>query len=753
MITVEGPNGVTIQFPDDTDPATIDRVMREAYAKEAPQRDEKGMAARASKMSRQEMVDTYRSLPQDDPFVGFLAREIAKPQRGETARQAQDRAYGKLSDAAGGLSTTGSAAATFLQGAPFAGEWMDELLGTIGSITGPNDAQTNVRAIREGREKFQKDNPKTSLGLQIGGGTAGAMVGAGVAPWWAPESLVGKVAYGGGSGLGLGALEGYISGLGSGTDAESRKENANTRAVVSGILGTLVGGGAPLLQAGASGLIRKALDRVNIRANAEQAGLSKPSYEILSRALEADGSILPPNVQGPPAGAYQMSRRGPDAMIADSGPASAGLLDAVMQNGGEAARVGRDAVETRAGRSLQTVNQALDQTLGTPRGIGTMEDGIRQGSRTARQVAYEAAYSQPINYSVPQGQQLEQWFQQIPGDILQRANRLMQVRREPASAQILLRQQPDGSFAAERLPDVRQWDYITRAMNDVAQSNDGQGALGGQTDIGAGFQDFSRDIRSTLRGLVGEYGVALDTAADAIDARNALRFGERLLSPATTRDEVARTLAGYSAAERRHAALGMRSRIDEVLSNVKRVASDPNIDARESMQALRDLSSRGAREKISALLGQTQADPLFQQLDQAGYALGLRAATATNSKTAARQELQSMLRDFTDEGVVNKLTSGENINAFKAAVQNLFNTTAQGKQASRDRVATEVARFLTAQNPQGLLRLIQQISTQSPRNIANADQAGWLLTGAVAPSVYQLGQQYTGRAVATRGPR
>lgn len=751
-VTVPGTN-ISIQFPEGTDPATIEQVMRQAHEQAQPKRDEAALADRIKGMSHQEMVDTYRSLPKDDPLVGFLAERIARPKDGETPEQAQERAYGKISDAPGALSTTGSAAATFLQGVPFAGEWMDEALAKIGTLTGPNSEETNLRAIREGRSNFQKENPKTALGLQVGGGLTGAAVAAGALPWWAPESLMARVLYGTGAGAGGGAAEGYVSGYGAGTDADSRSSEAQVRALIGSALGGITGGAIPVVQAGGAKAVRALLDRRNVSANARQAGLSKPSYELLSRALEADGSILPPNMQGPSAGQFRIAQRGPDAMVADSGPASAGLLDAVMQSGGEGARVGRDAVESRASRSLQTANQALDTAMGTPQGIQTMETGIRQGTQNARRVAYETAYSQPINYAVPQGQQLEQWFRQIPGDILQRANRLMQVRREPASAQILLRQQPDGSFVAERLPDVRQWDYITRAMNDIAATNDGAGALGGQTDIGAGFQSFSRDIRQTLRGLVSDYGVALDTAADAIDARNALRFGERLLSPATTRDEVANTLAGFSQAERRHAALGVRSSIDEVLANVKRVASDPNMDAREAMAALRNLSSRGAREKITALLGQRPAEQLFQQLDQAGHSLELRAAVATNSKTAARQGFNETLKDYTDEGIANKLMSGENINAFKAAVQELFNTTVKDKQQVRDRVGGEIARFLTEANPQGLMRLLQQIATQSPQNVARAGRISTGITSGLAPVPYLLGTRGRETTAAGRGPR
>ena len=751
-VTIPDTN-VTIKFPEGTDPATVDQVMRQAYEQAMPKRDEAGMADRIKGMSHQQLVDTYRSLPKDDPFVGYLAKQLAKPQKGETPEQAQERAYGKLSDATDKLSTTGSAAATYLQGVPFAGEWMDEMLAKLGAMTGPNNEQTNLRAIREGRDRFQKENPKTATGLQIAGGINGAAVAAGVLPWWAPESLAMQVLYGTTAGAAGGAADGYVSGYGAGTDEKSRKAEAQNRAIVNGALGAATGGILPLATAGLGAAGRKLLDWWNISSNAEQAGLSRPSYELLTRGMEADGAILPPNVQGPPAGPFRISQYGPDAMVADSGPASEGLLDSVIQSGGPAARVGTDAVESRAARSLQTTNQALDRGMGTPQGIETMEQGIRRGSQNARRTTYEAAYRQPINYAVPQGQQLEAWFRQVPGDILQRANRLMQVRREPASAQMLLRQQPDGTFVAERLPDVRQWDYITRAMNDIAQTNDGAGALGGQTDIGSGFQSFSRDIRQTLRGLVGEYGTALDTAADAIDARNALRFGERMLSPGTTRDEVANTLAGYSAAERRHAALGVRSSIDETLSNVKRVASDANLDAREALAALRNLSSRGAREKISALLGNAPAQQVFEQLDQAGRALELRAGVSANTRTAVRQEFKQTLKDYTDEGVYNKMTSGEGINAFKSAVQALFNTTAKGKQQSRDRVAEEISRFLTDGNPQQMMQLIQQIAHQNPQNIATANQAAKRLTSGVGLVPYLLATQGTGTAATTRGPR
>ena len=111
-VTIPNTN-VTIKFPEGTDPATIDQVMRQAHEQAMPKRDEAGMADRIKGMSRQQMVDTYRSLPKDDPLVGYLAERIAKPQQGETPQQAQERAYGKISDSTDKMGSTGGAAATF----------------------------------------------------------------------------------------------------------------------------------------------------------------------------------------------------------------------------------------------------------------------------------------------------------------------------------------------------------------------------------------------------------------------------------------------------------------------------------------------------------------------------------------------------------------------------------------------------------------------------------------------------------------
>lgn len=647
-----------------------------------------------------------------------------------------------------GLGTAGDAAATFLKGVPFVGEYADEALGAVAPYVGPNSAETATQAIRSGQDRMERENPKTALGLKLSGGVAGSIPAIGMAPWGAPATMGGKMLYGAGAGGMLGGLEGGVSGYGSGTDDQSRMDNAKSRAIVGALLGTAIGGAAPPLMEGVTRGGRWLMDQFNVAQQAKQAGLSTPSHEILTRAMEADGSLTG-------AGAQNIRAAGPDAMPVDAGPNAVALLDATIQRSGKAGNVARDAIEQRAANANQTVTGALDRTLGPYQGIGTAEDALRTGSSSARRAAYDAAYSAPINYADPSGQAIESLLARVPGDAIASANKLMQLGGDK-SKQIMAQIAPDGSVTYKVMPDVRQLDYITRALNQAAKSGEGMGALGGQTDIGRQYQNLARELRDAMKSAVPEYGRALDTAAQPIAAREALRTGEDLLSRSVTRDDVVNNLKGMSQAELKNARSGVRSYIDEKLANVTRALTDTNMDAREAVAAVKELSSRANREKITALVGRQEADRMFTAIDRAAKALDLRAGVAQNSKTFARQEIDRTVKDYTDSGVVQAIRSGEPINATKRIVQSLLGGTSQVKQAKQDKVYEEIARFLTSHrgaDAERAYQLLQGIAQNSPKNAKLASLIAKALTAGGAPVAYQTGTQLlTGRAE-RQGPR
>lgn len=694
---------------------------------------------RAAGMNHQQMVDEYRKTKPGDAWGDYLASQIERPQQGETPEQAKVRAEGTGSTSRVDMSPTGKAASTFLQGVPFAGEYADEALGWAAGKLGMQTQEDATNAIRGAQQDMDQENPKTAMALRVGGGLAGSAVGAGVMPWWTPQSLLGQTAYGAGMGAGIGGAEGAVAGYGSGTDPESRAANAKSRAAWGAGIGGLVGGLAPAVTAGLSNLGRRGLDWWNVRNEARQLGMERPAYEHVIRALEADDAFGP-------GGQQRIAQAGNEAMLADAGPATENLLDATQRTAGEGSALARQRIEGRAARAGLQGNDALDNALGVPRGMETMQEANRVGTQAARSTAYDAAYAAPIDYSTAQGQQLEQMFPEIPQDVLRTANRLMQVRREPASAQIILRQMPDGSFVPERLPDVRQWDYITRAMNDLAEGQEGRGALGGQTGIGSGFQDWSRDIRRTLRGLVPEYGQALDVAGDAIANRQAMDFGARLLDPRTTRDEVARMMNGLTPIERQHMMAAVRSQIDERLANVTRALSDNNMDAREAAKAVKDLSSRAAREKMEALLGPQEARTFFEQFDQAARGIELRANMHQNSKTTAMQRAQREIDDAVNGGVVNAVREGRPVNLAQSIWQRMAGGTPADRIVRNDRVWSQIADALTGPVNAQTMRAARTLAQNAPRNANAARVAGAVIGyGLGGPIGYSIGMDLSGQ--------
>lgn len=629
------------------------------------------------------------------------------------------------------LSGINNRARQLAKGVPILGGALDELNAATASIMPGGPSYTEALDYQRAKDRvFEQDRPKESFALQLGGGVAsGVGAAAKIAPLLssAPRAVV--LGAGAGGGAAAGATDAFLRG-------EGGFQNRAQDAVVGGVLGGAVGAAAPVIAKGVTSGVSSAIDALTTTRDLAAMNLSRKSGDILHRTLSADGTLGG-------RGAGNIAAAGPRGMLADAGVNAAGTLDTVIQRGGPGATNAVRAVQERAGLANQDVAAALNQTLGQPRGILSMEDAMRNGTSSQRAAAYNRAYATPINYASPEGVQLENLMKRVNGDHIGLANRMMRSEGVQ-SQQILARIADDGAVTFERMPDVRQLDYITRAINQSARSGEGQGALGGQTDIGRIYQNLSREIRDTLRQAVPEYGQALNTAAQPIRAREALRFGETVLSPKTTRDEVLRELRGMSNPERSAVAAGIRSKIDEAVSNVQRMASDPNLDAREATKALRDLSSNAAREKIAAVIGEQPAASLFRQLDEAMRSLELRAQTASNSKTFARQTVKEGIDQQTAPGPLGLLARGQPVQAGRTLVQGLLGTTPESGLAQQDRIYGELAQALTG--PRGAdAELFMLKLADAYRRKGHGDRAasalGVLAAGGVGgllyPTIYQ----------------
>jgi hypothetical protein len=584
-------------------------------------------------------------------------------------------------------------------------------------------------AQRQDLAQVRQEYPKSSTALQIGGALATAPLAGALG--------LGRLAAGGAplgariaGGAGIGAGYGAVSGFGEGSGLEDRL----AKTVPGVATGFVVGGAIPLAGSAAQNLTRRGLDYLNIDRNLGNLGVGRPAGNTVLRTLEADDAFTG-------AGRASILSAGPEGMLADAGPATRGLLDTVIQRGGGGSRAAREAVEQRGTAANQTLNDALDAALGLPQGVQTTIQGINRAGQAGRRTAYDAAYNTPIDYSAPAARDLQDLLHRVPGDVINTANRLMQLGGHQ-SRQIQATIDNAGNVTYTRLPDVRQIDYITRAMRQLAESGETTGALGRATPLSQAYNNLAGDVRRTTRDLVPQYGTALDTAADDIGRVQATRLGADILSPAMTRDEVAQALARHtpSAAEMQAVRSGVRSHIDDLMAKTRAIATDPNQDAREAAAALRSLNSREGRDKLDMII----TDPVMRQqvanqLDEATRAITLRADMTANSKTFARTAQSQATKEMLEPGPLGAAARGHPVNAVQRAVQALTGRTPAYDVGREDAMNRQIAELLTvARGPQAQAQLdaLRRAYTAGPQNAARAQQTGQV-TGLAGLPVYQ----------------
>lgn len=590
----------------------------------------------------------------------------------------------------------------------------DELAAPIGALISGDPREKVLQEMRAQSAGAQEQHPKSFLTGQIGGGVAQAVAGGVPQLLRGGGTLLGKML----AGSLMGGTSGAIHGAGSGTDAKSRIINA----LIEGGVGTAAGAALPAIGVGASNLYAAGRDALVRR------GMPAP-MEIMRLLAQAVPDLS--------AARSNIAAAGPDAMVADAGPNARAILDTSIQRGGAGGQAARGMIEDRATRAGADVNSALDSAMGQPQGIKATQTAIREGSAGARHAAYDGpngAYSKSIDYSHPKAMEIENIVKtRVPKSAIDEANALMRAEGVK-SKQINAIIDDAGDVTFEVQPDVRQLDYITRGLNEVADQADAQGKLGGTTAKGRAYGNLSKEIRSKLKDLVPEYGVALDTAADPIRRSKAVKFGSTALSPSTTRDEVAEFVDGITKPERAAALQGIRSHIDDTIANVTRTVQDPNTDAREAVKALKDLSSRASREKITAIVDDPKvADELFKKLDEAASAFDLRAATTENSKTYARQTVDRRVREMTQPGPVGQALEGKPLNAVKSIVQMLTGRTPERLAGKEDALYKQLSEVLTSRATPEMLGSIEQVGKRDVGTKLIQDRIIQALMGGVRP--------------------
>jgi len=586
----------------------------------------------------------------------------------------------------------------FLRGIPAAGAYLDEAMG---AVLGP-EAGTAVRAASGAMER---QRPMETLGLNLTGGVTGAGAALAAAPAAVTGALgaiagtgprIAQMARLAGAGLVGGSTEGGIYGYGEGTTPQERGYESAVGAAFGGVTGGLLGAATPLAEAGVRNVV-SLFRRSDIATIAATLGISANAARVIKNTFEMGGDMQ--------TAIARVEQAGAQGIIGDAGEAAQALLDATAASGPAGSAAVRGPLDARMTEVSENLDTGLTGLLGQPaEGPVTAVREIMDASRAQRTSAYDAAYTAPIDYASPAGQNIENIvLNRVEPSILMSAIREANAEmadRGLTNQQIMARVLPDGSVQFVEMPNVRQLDELKKGLRKLAtaaKNSEGMVVIDTPESLRYARQanDLGAAIVDATGGAQGPYAAATRIGGDTIQERNAYELGETLLSP-RTRVEAVRLELGPNPSDAQVAAAkrGLRTRINQIVGDVKRIPSDPNLDARQALATLREMSSDNAREKIRRVMG-VEADDVFKMLDEAMIAAETRAATAVNSRTAIRQSTQENVRDLTSAGAVGEALRGEPVNTTKRLIQGITGYTDEFTVQQRQRVYQDLAKALT----------------------------------------------------------
>jgi hypothetical protein len=682
----------------------------------------------------------------NDFFGEFLRNKAAQPIEGESEDERSRRLYGSLGgddEEAGWVPR----ARSLLAGSAL--ELGDEMVASGAALANilaqkdPGKSYTelyNMYVPRERRKarKFMQENPGADISFKVGGALTSPLwrvLGQLGARAIAPLGKVGDVlrvtspaSYLGATreGIKAGAYGGFLYGLGMGEDdLESRLESGGEMAAYGGVGGGLLG---PVLR-GAVDAIKAGMTW----SQARKTGMSRAVFDEASAIIAADEAVVG-------GGATRIARMGDDAMLADAGLAAQKRLDQIIETGGPGAAQARDAVLQRGERVGAELAKELDTVLGPLQGVKTRHQ-IRH-SRKSPDKLYEAAYNTPINYSAAYGQRILGLLQRLPAVAVTKANELIRTDSSMMGkrvGQIVIKVADDGTINFEKLPDLRQIDYITRVLGDVPGTTrtEAGSIMPKVSQLGRNIFNTSREIRDLLKDNIPAYRDALKIAAMNMKEGDAVRLGSVMLKPSMTRQEFFSTIEDLGQRELDFVKQGLRTHIDDVMARVTRAMKDPLTDEnvmKEFIRVARDLSSRDAREKMKLLLGD-EAQQIFRRLDVVEQGIQLQAQLHQGSKTYALQEAKGRGKAYA-ESAFKTILSGDLAKGVGKLVSPLVGGDPAAALAAEQAINARMAEALTrriSQPPVGPPSEFAVHASRLPQQRAQIDRATATATNLLGP--------------------
>lgn len=356
------------------------------------------------------------------------------------------------------------------------------------------------------------------------------------------------------------------------------------------------------------------MTRIERRAAAKKLGVHPESVKNVGKAVATEKPTLRPG-----------------EMLLDSSRPLRDQAEVLATRGGPATNIVSEAVEGRTVQAPHRIKKTIDEVVGPEVNFPDIVERATAKLKTRAKPFYDEAYETPLNYIEGSGAQLLTYIPQIPPSALKRANELMKIEGV-RSRHVDYVVRPDGTVSMKRLPDVRQWDYIKRGIDDIVRSEAERGAAG-MSQYGRALSKMKEEILAILDQAAPAYGKARKIFTSDLDMKRALEEGRTAFSKGADNipAELEKTLLGMSSAERQAFTIGARQQIADIMGEATNPAGATE----------RAFKSIYGKERLKMLLGEKRAKKIIDTLEREERWQGTKNRITGNSATARRTSARS----------------------------------------------------------------------------------------------------------------
>lgn len=590
----------------------------------------------------------------------------------------------------------------------------DRARAAMGAVIGAGSYGDNLKKEQDETEQFRKEHPIAAPVLEGVSSVATPLGAIGAAS--KGTTLLSKTLLGMGAGAGLGGIQGAIDSK-DWTDLPQTAKSAATGTAI----GATIGGAIPVVGRAIGGGYRAIADAITGKAE----GVSRRASGHLVNAMEADG---------PAAVRAQLDRLGPDAMLADAGPAFLGKAQGASLNSDEGRSILQNALTARDKGTNVRIQDDVNRALGPAEDPLTVTNAIKARRSEIDSVAYPRALDNAP--AVQTANILGQLEDMIPRSV-GLEQRALQTLRDMMTR---FERRPRLDASGHPMYDNRGhmlWDDVPVSQNDASVLHKVKQELDNVIEYDApglgvpasafrtqqaSLKELRFLLNNALERQVPGYAEANRASASLARRAEAVDLGTKYLGDGKTTASPGRFLDEFEqleAGERIAFGKGSRGEIERKLGTK---AND--------LQALRsELQGEGGwnTAKIATVHGDDAADELMRTVERNLKFRDTHHKVVENSQTAQRQAASNAMKtsSVNESDIVKPEGSavGMLLTALKRAGVKGYNAVTE---AAQNRARGEVARVLSAtgaERDRHVAAILDAINSRG-RNAASAPAAG-----------------------------